>query len=109
VESGRGGGRALVPDPVAVACGDIVPSPLPDEALEHGDVQPTRRFALARPDLADRLRIEAEEHPELGHPLVEERLPMDEDERASSTCGYEVGPDDRLTDARRRHEDAGVM
>src|SRR5262249_45228612 len=80
-----------------------------DEALEHGDVHPTRRFALARPDLADRLRIEAEEHPELGHPLVEKRLPMDEDERASSTCGHEVDPDHGLPDAWRRHEDASVL
>ena len=79
------------------------------EALEHGDVQSPRRFALARPDLADSLRVEAEEHPELGHPLVEEWLPMDEDERASSTCGHEVGADDRLPDARWRHEDAGIV
>ena len=64
---------------------------------------------LPATDLADRLRVEAEEHPELGHPLVEERLPMDEDEGAPPTCGHEVGADDRLPDARRRHEDAGVV
>ncbi len=34
---------------------------------------------------------------------------MDEDERAPPACGHEVGADHRLPDARRRHEDAGVV
>ena len=100
---------ALVDDHVAVARDDVVHAPLADEALEHRDVQPTRRLALACTDLADRFRIEAEEHPELGHPLVEQRLPMDQDEGAPPACRHEVGPDHRLADARWRDEDAGVV
>jgi hypothetical protein len=100
---------ALVDDHVTVPRDDVVHASRPDEALEHGDVQPTRRLALACTDLADRFRIEAEEHPELGHPLVEQRLPMDEDEGAPPACRHEVGPHHRLPDARWRHEDAGVV
>ena len=40
-------------------------------------------LALACADLADLLRVDAEEHRELREPLVEERLPMDQDERAA--------------------------
>ena len=37
------------------------------------------------------------------------RLPMHEDERASSPCGHEVGADDRFPDARWRHEEARIV
>jgi hypothetical protein len=109
LERDRGDVVALVDDHVAVARHDVVHSPLPDETLEHGDVEPTRRLALARTDLADRFRVEAEEHPELGYPLVEERLPMNEDEGAPATGGDQVGADHGLPDAWRCHEDAGVV
>ena len=47
---------------------------------------PVRR-ALPRPDLADILGVDTEEQRELCEPLVEQRLPVHEDERGSLELG----------------------
>jgi len=40
---------ALVDDHVSIRRDNVVDLPLPDQALEHRDVQPSRRDALATP------------------------------------------------------------
>jgi len=62
---------ALVDDHVSIRRDNVVDLPLPDQALEHRDVQPSRRDALASPNLPNCLRIHAEEHRQLGDPLIE--------------------------------------
>jgi len=54
-----------------------------------------------RGDLADLLRLDAEEDGELDDPLVEQRSAVDQDQRAARARGDEVRPDHRLADARR--------
>ena len=64
------------------------------------------RFA---PDLPYRLLLDAEEHGELGDPLIEERPAMRQDERAPASFGDEVGAENGLADPGGRHEDAEVL
>jgi hypothetical protein len=100
---------ALVDDNVTIPCDQVVDRSLADEALDHGDVQPSRRGTLARADLPDRLGVDAEKHGQLRDPLIQERLPMDQDQRRPGAGRDEVGPDDGLADARRRHENPDVV
>ncbi len=64
---------------------------------------PVRR-ALPRPDLADILGVDTEEQRELCEPLVEQRLPVHEDERAATTFRDQVRAEHGLADAWRRDE-----
>ena len=66
-------------------------------------------FFLPPPIRPISFSLDAEEHRELGEPLVEELLAVHEDERAPPALRHEVGAEDRLADAGRRDEDAGVV
>jgi hypothetical protein len=72
-------------------------------------VEPAVSGLLARSDLPDFLRLDAEEQRELRQPLVEKRAPVDQDQRAATAVGHEVRADDRLADAGRRDEHADLV
>jgi hypothetical protein len=100
---------ALVDDHVAVVCGQLIDRAVADQALDHGHVDPAGDTALPAPDLPDRLRLHAEEHRELRPPLIEQRLAVDQHQRAAPASRGEVGTHDRLTCSRRRHEHPGIV
>src|SRR5262249_33050376 len=54
-------------------------------------------------------RLDTQEERQLGHPLVEEWPPMNQNERAAAPFRDEVRTDDRLADTRRRHEHPDVV
>jgi hypothetical protein len=100
---------ALVDDDVSVAGHDVLDTSLPDEALDHRDVQPAVGLPLTAADLPDFLLPEAQEHRQLRDPLVEERPTVYHDQGASSSLGDEVRAQHRLADARRCDEHAGFV
>ncbi len=100
---------ALIDDHLTVVCDDIFDLLLPDEALDHCHVQFAIAGLLACSDLADLLRLDAEEQGELCQPLVQERSPMHQDKRAASSLRHEVRANNRFTDAGRRHEHSDVV
>ncbi len=65
---------ALVDDDLTVVGDDVLDTVLADEALDHRDVEPAVTGLLARSDLADLLRFDAQEQRQLSQPLVEQRL-----------------------------------
>jgi hypothetical protein len=109
LEGSRGQVVAFVDDHVTVGRDDVVDGPIAHEALEHGHVEASGGRPLPATDLPNRLRRRPEEQRELRHPLIEQRLTMHQDERASVTCRSEVGADDRLPHAGWGDEHAEVM
>ena len=99
----------LVHDDVAVVADDLVDLVAPDEALDHRDVQAPVRLSDAASDSTDLSRIDAEMQRQLLHPLVQERLAVDEYDRRAGPGGDQVRADDRLPRSRRGDEDAGVV
>src|SRR6266849_1549968 len=89
----EGGGRemvALIDDHLTVVRDDIFDFFLPDEALDHCHIQFAIAGLLACSDLADLLRLDAEKQAELCQPLVQERSPMHQDQRAAASLRHEV-------------------
>src|SRR5439155_18226980 len=80
-----------------------------DETLDHRHVQPAVGSVLAGTNLADGFRSEAQEHGQLGNPLIKERLPVDQDACAARSGGDQIGTDDSLADTRRCDQDADVV
>src|SRR5207249_6221529 len=90
---------ALVDDYLAVVRDDILNLLLVDEALDHRDVELAIPGFLARSDLPDLLRLDAQEERQLRQPLVEKRPSMDQDQRAAAPFRNEIRADDRLADS----------
>jgi hypothetical protein len=87
---------ALVDDDLPIARHEISNGLLAHEALDHGDVDPTGGVALSTTDLPDRLDVDSEEESELRAPLVEQRLPVHQDQRAAGTGGHQIDAHDGL-------------
>src|SRR6058998_657537 len=100
---------AFVHDHVPIRGHDIVYSVLADHTLDHGDVESAVGLALATPYLAHVLLVDAEEHRELGDPLVQERSAVDEHEGAAAAFGHEPGAENRFPHAWWRDQDARVV
>src|SRR6266511_88346 len=100
---------ALIHDDVAVSGDDVVDLALPNEALDHRDVDPARALPLPAPDDTDLLARDPEELRQLRDPLVEKRLPVDKDERAHAAPRDERRSEDGLPGARRGDDDADVL
>lgn len=108
-ERDRGKVVTLVDDHVTVVGKDVVGGFRAHEVLNHRNVELTVWATFACTDLSDVSWIDAEEDRELRDPLIQQRLPVDKDQRATGPRRDEIGADDRLTDARRRDEDTDVM
>ncbi len=70
------------------------------KALQHADVDNSCGFSPAAADLADLTRLQIEENRQLSSPLIEKLRAVHKDERAASTCGYQVRAQNRLPTAR---------
>jgi hypothetical protein len=81
---------ALVHDDVAVAGDEISDPPAPGEALESWRRRVARSARASPADLADRRRVDPEERGELSTPLVQQRLPVHEDEGAPTALRDQV-------------------
>jgi hypothetical protein len=79
------------------------------EALQHGDIEMAVGLALPASHSANRFRVNAEEHGELRHPLVEERLAMHKDECAAGALGHQVRSDNCLPNSRWGNEHTYVV
>ena len=99
----------LIDNYVAVGRHQIVDAVQPDETLDHRHVQAAVGGVLPGANLADGLGSEPEEHGQLGNPLIEEWLPVDQDECAARSGCDQIGADDGLADTRRRDQDADVV
>jgi hypothetical protein len=100
---------ALVDDDVSVLADELVHGFSTDEALHHRDVDSAVRFPDVPADPPDLRGVQTEMQRELLDPLVEERLPMDEDEGRTGASRHEPGTDHRLPSAGRRDEDSGLV
>jgi hypothetical protein len=96
---------ALVDDDVAVPV-VLIEAPARDR-LDHRHVDPAcSRLVDARPDIGG---IDVEELGKPGHPLLEQRPPVDEHERRPGSACDELGSDDGLACSGRCHQDAHVV
>src|SRR5881628_1603911 len=100
---------ALVRDHVPVRGHNVVYSVLADHALDHGDVESAITLVLATPYLTHLSFVDAEEHRELGDPLVQEWSTVDEHEGAAAAFGHEPGAENRFPHAWWRDQDAHVV
>jgi hypothetical protein len=100
---------ALIDNYMAVAGNQVVDYSFADEALNHGHVEMAVGSALTAADLADCALIDTEEHRELRYPLVEERLPVNKDQRATRSLSDQVRSQDSLANAGRSNKHAGVV
>jgi hypothetical protein len=99
----------LIDNQMPVAGNPIVDCSSADEALNHSHVELAVRSAFAATDLTDAALIDTEEHRKLRDPLVEERLPVNEDQYATRTLRDQVGAEYRLANAGRTNENADVV
>jgi len=99
---------ALVDDDLPVARHEIGDGLLAHQALDHRDVDFAGGVALSGTDLPNLLGVDSQEHGELRAPLVEQRFPVHQDQRAAGTRGHQVRANDGLAEARRRDESAAV-
>ena len=75
---------ALVDDDLAIAGHEVVDGFLAHEALDHRDVDSAGGLPLSGADLPDLLLVDSQEHGELRAPLVEQRFPVHQDQRAAA-------------------------
>jgi len=75
------------------------------ETLDHRHVEPPVESVTSTAEGADLRRIEAEEAGELRHPLLHQRLAMNQPQRTASTGRDELRANDGLPAAGRRDED----
>ena len=100
---------ALVDDDVPVASNCFVNLALPHDALDHGNVEMAVGPSLAAADLPDLAQVEAKKQGKLGYPLIEQRLPVRQDQRASCPRGHQKGTNHSLANSRWSDENARVM
>ena len=100
---------ALVDDHMAVRRDEVVDAPQAHETLDHRHIQAPSECMLAGADLADSLGGEAEEHGQLGNPLIEERLTVDQHERAPGSRCDQIRANYGLAHAWRRDEQTDVL
>lgn len=100
---------AFVDDDVSVPADELVDGVSADEALHHRDVDSAVRFPGVPADPSDFHWVEPEVKGKLLDPLVEQGLPMDEDEGRTGASRHEPGTDHRLPGAGRRNEDSNLV
>ena len=76
---------ALVHDDLPVAGHEIRNGFLAHQALDHRDVDSAGGVALSVTDLPNLLGVDSQEDGELRAPLVEQRFPVHQDQRAAGT------------------------
>ncbi len=100
---------ALVDDHLAISRDEVGEATQPHETLDHRHIQAPVGRVLAGADLADSLGGQAEEHGQLGNPLIEERLTVDQHERAPGSRCDQIRADYGLAHAWRHDEQTDVL
>src|SRR4051812_1216581 len=100
---------ALVDDHVPIACDAVIHLSFADEALDHRHVESASGPTLPAAGHPDTLLLDSEEHRELRHPLIEQRLSVYQHERIAGALRDQVCAQDGLPDSRRRHEDTDIV
>ncbi len=99
----------FIDNDVSVAGDEVIDVVVVIETLNHCDIEAAVGLALPAPDLTDLFCIYTKEDCQLRDPLLEERLTMDQDQSIAGALRDEIGPKDRLPDARRSNKHAGVV
>ena len=100
---------ALIDDEMAVVADAIVDDALPDQALNHGDIDSAGWLVPAATDSPNRGRWHVQERRQPFDPLIEQLPPMNEHERVDATLGDQPGGDDGLAEGGGRGQHTGVM
>src|SRR5436190_1158344 len=88
---------------------DVVHGAATNETLQHGHIELAVRRALTAADPPDAFFVDSKEQGQLGHPLIEQRLTMNEDQRAPRALSNEIRSDHRLANSRRSNEHSGIV
>ena len=99
----------FIDNDVSVAGDEIIDVVVVIETLNHCDIEAAVGLAFPAPDLTDLFCVYTKEDRQLRDPLLEERLTMDQDQSIAGALRDEIGPKDRLPDARRSSKHAGVV
>ena len=99
----------FIDDDLTVACQLAFCLSVAKKRLNHGDIKTPVLLLFAANDLADFARRYSEEHRKLAHPLIQQWLSMNENQRAHSARCDEKGPDHRLGGTRWGDEHADVL
>src|ERR1700681_1670662 len=100
---------AFVHDKMAVVSHEIGCLALPHQALDERNVDEACRPPPPTTNDTDAIRVDIEERAELGYPLIQQLLAMDQHQRAPAALRYELGRDDCLSEGRCRRKYAGVV
>ena len=82
---------------------------LPDQALDGRNIDETRRPLLSTADDPNTICLDVEEGAQPRHPLIQQLLPMHQDQRIGVSLGYQSASDDGLAECRRGCEHASVV
>jgi hypothetical protein len=93
----------------ATVADTIIDDPFLDQALNHRDIQESRRRVATAADAANRFGREVEECREALDPLIEELAPMDEHERTDAALGDQPRAHDRFAECGGGRQHAGVV
>src|SRR6185312_640501 len=100
---------ALIDDDLAIALHNVGDTPLTNKALDHRHVKIPIWLVFASTDLSNLFLFDTEEHGELGSPLVQKRLTMNQHERVPTTLRHEIGTQHGFADTGRCDEHADVV
>jgi len=100
---------AFIHDNVSIASHKVSYAAKANQALNHGNVDLAGRSVFSSTDLPDFFRFFTQEQRKLCDPLIEERLPVNKNERVSTPHGDQKNPYDGLASPRRCHQDAYVV
>ena len=108
-ETGRRDVVAFIHDHVAVVRDAVVHLPVPDQALNHGDVDPAPELLASAAQTTDLAFRNAEKLAQPVAPLLHELLAVNENQGVDAAVGDQPGGDDRLSECGRRGQYAGVV
>ena len=100
---------ALVHHHVAVVRDAVVHLPVPDQALNRGDVDPALELLATAAQTTDLAFRNVEELAQPVGPLLHELLAVNENQGVDAALGDQPRGDDRLSECGRRGQDAGVV
>ena len=100
---------AFVHHYVAVVRDAVVHLPVPDQALNHGDVDPAPELPAASAETADLRFRDVEKLTQPVGPLLHELLAVNENQGVDAALGDQPGGDHRLSECGRRGQNAGVV
>ena len=108
-ETGRRDVVAFVHHHVAVVRDAVVHLPVPDQALNHGDVDPALELLATAAQTTDLTFRNVEKLAQPVAPLLHELLAVNENQGVDAALGDQPGGDDRLSECGRRGQNAGVV